>query len=370
MTISRAEMIFLHLLSASIYDKDIDLSLFRDIDDKTWREIASISIKQSVGALVADKALTLPEEYLPQKRLLINFVSHVEQTKSVNMRMIRSLCDMDKLLKEQGYPYILLKGLGNGINYPNPLLRTPGDIDLVLYDKDDYEKSKTWMASLGVEISSESILHYCIKYEGISIEIHKRVSYFGIMKLDKMFGEWEKRVFNAGVFPNADIDGMSVNVLPVEMNAFFIFQHLFRHFLNQGVGLRQVSDWVLFLENHKDDIDREAFAETARRYDLLYPMQVFAQAVVKYLGVDERIFPFEVEAKAKHSDLVMRDILKVGNFGFHRPGMKRPKNKILGMAHGYVVALERVASLGAISPKHMLNLPFSKVVNRLKASLK
>ena len=41
-------------------------------------------------------------------------------------------------------------------------------------------------------------------------------------------------------------------------NAFYIFVHLYYHFLQVGVGFRQICDWMLWLKRQEETIDGQA----------------------------------------------------------------------------------------------------------------
>ena len=99
-------------------------------------------------------------------------------------------------------------------------------------------------------------------------------------------------------------------------------------------------------------------------------MQVFARAAVKYLDAPEAIFPFPMIADCEHADWIIEDILHSGNFGFHRPGKQRPKEKMRGMWFSYKTTVGRSMKFGVISPEHIKVLPFKKLINRLKIGFK
>ena len=61
--------LFLHLLSAALWDRPADGLRFKGLEAGVWKKIAALAHKQSVSALVADKALSLPEESLPPREL-------------------------------------------------------------------------------------------------------------------------------------------------------------------------------------------------------------------------------------------------------------------------------------------------------------
>lgn len=362
--------LFLNLLSAAIWGKPADAKLFEGLDAKGWDAIVDMARRQSVSALIADKALSLPKESLPPRKLTLQFMVMIEQTEALNRKMIAVLKDLSQAYHAANFLFCLLKGLSNGVNYPLPLLRNAGDLDMFLYEEGDYEKSKEWVAAQGLEITDGHHMHYAFTKDGVYVENHRRITYFDHKKYDQLLKAWEEELKEKKNFTSVQIDGLTVQQLPVEMNAFFIFQHMFRHFVHLGVGFRQYCDWLVFLAKHKDEIDTASFTALAKSYALLYPMQVFARAAVKHLGATENIFPFEMIADNEHADWVIEDILHSGNFGFHRPGKQRPKEKLQGMWFSFKTTIGRSKKFGVISPEHSKILPIVKLINRLKIGLK
>jgi hypothetical protein len=363
--------LFLNLLASAIWDKPADAQLYESLDADGWKVIANMARRQSVSALIADKVLSLPKESLPPKEQRILFIAQIEQTKALNRKLTHILSELAEEYAAAGFPFVLLKGLSNGINYPDPLLRNPGDLDLWLYRADDYERSKGLISQKGFEIENESRMHYKFKVEDVSIENHRCITFFDHRKYDRRFKRWEKELVEKEDFNFIQIDdGPIVKQLPVEMNAFFIFQHMFRHFVNLGVGVRQFCDWLLFLSKYRGDIDSVSFTALAESYALLYPMQVFARAAIKYLHASESIFPFRMIPDEKYADRVMEDILESGNFGFYRPEKKRPKEKIQSMWFSYKSTIRRSIKFGRLSPEHSSILPYTKLIHRLKIGFK
>ncbi|WP_294082932.1 nucleotidyltransferase domain-containing protein [Proteiniphilum sp. UBA5384] len=364
------EKLFLHLLGTAIRNVPPDAALFKNVDAATWKKMERMAKKQSVSALIADKALSLPEGSLPPREQVMVCITQIEQTKALNRKMIHVLQKLVEEYAKEELPFVLLKGLSNGVNYPEPLLRNPGDIDLLIYRKGDYERSIEWIVGKGIKTEIGDHIHYKFDVDGISIENHCRITYFDHKKYDRLFAAWEKELSEKENFTSIEIGGATVRQLPVEMNAFFIFQHLFRHFVHLGVGFRQYCDWLLFLSTYRSEIDPGSFTRIAESYALLYPMQVFARAAVKYLDMPESIFPFEMITDDQHADMVMEDIFDSGNFGFHKPGKQRPVGKMQGMWFSYKNTVRRARRFGALSPEHSRILPFTKLIKRMKIGLR
>lgn len=360
------DSLFLHLLGAAIFDRPVDVSRIETLDALFWKKIIGLARRQSVSALIADTILSLSEEMLPPREQRFQLLKLIEQTQLMNGKVLSVLRTIMEEYAEQGIPSVLLKGPGNGANYPKPLLRNPGDLDLLLYRKGDYERAREWIAGKGIDIVDADGIHYKFERDGVSIENHRRITYFDHKKYDRLFRSIEENLKREENFYLSSIGDLTVQQLPVELNAFFIFQHLFRHFVHNGVGFRQFCDWILFLSKHRQEIDADSFTALSKSFALLYPMQVFARAAEKYLDVSPSIFPFATITDDKYADKVIEDILDSGNFGFHRSGKKRPAQKLLGMWFSYTTTLRRTMKFGALSPEHCQILPFTKLMHRLK----
>lgn len=76
--------------------------------------------------------------------------------------------------------FALFKGQANAINYPNPLLRTSGDIDLFLYQKGDYDKANQWVKESGYVYHVDYLRdgHRAFEIDGKLIENHKYITFF------------------------------------------------------------------------------------------------------------------------------------------------------------------------------------------------
>lgn len=361
---------FLHLLSCAIWNKSVNPSLFKDLSPEIWKTIYTFGRRQMVNILIIDKALTLPKECLSDEAMQFKFIADIQQTEALNRKMIKVLANIKEDYNKAGFPFLLLKGLSVAANYPSPLLRSAGDIDLYLYQKGDYEQSKDWIISNGYEIEDGGHMHYTYCREGIVIENHTRFTYFDNKKYDNLLRKQEQEIINKGNFPIVNIDGLHVQQLPIDINALFIFQHMFRHFVSSGVGLRQYSDWLLFLSKHRSQFNIDSFTTLAQSFALLHPMQLFARAAVKYLDAPEEIFPFPMIAHNKYVDMIFKELLQSGNFGYYRPGKQRPKGKYSGMWFSFKNTLSFSLKFGAISPEHIRILPYTKLLYRLKIGFK
>lgn len=95
-----------------------------------WMEMMSWAEQQAIVGIIymgikkADKSLGIPFDDLME---WIGYASQIEtQNRLLNDRCVKVV----KMFEDAGFKCCILKGQGNAMMYPQPLLRTSGDIDL------------------------------------------------------------------------------------------------------------------------------------------------------------------------------------------------------------------------------------------------
>lgn len=361
--------LFLELLRSAVWQRPANAGLFRGMGEEAWKSLADYSLKQSAVALIADAVSSLPPDSVPPKAVSIGLLLYADKIEESNQKLNRALGAISKDYESLGLPFVLLKGQGNAWYYPNPLHRSPGDLDLLFYRPGDYEKAKQWVVENEYRREEETLHHLGYYYKGVSVEIHHLLIYFTNEKYNKPLKGRFDEIIRRDKLETLRIDDYLINVLPAGFNAFYVFEHLFHHFIHTGIGVRQLCDWMLLLSARRSDIHRDDFTALARQFDLLNPMRVFAHACIKYLGAPPDIFPFDIGKDSRFSDLVMEDILYGGNFGFHREGFGPIDKKLKHKWHRYKQSVRRAWIFGKMSPAHIYYLPVNKFRVFLKARL-
>ena len=72
--------------------------------------------------------------------LFATWYSYTQKTKERNLELNRKSAWLQNWLSKQGFGSCILKGQGNALMYPDPLLRTSGDIDVWMWKK-EYDES-------------------------------------------------------------------------------------------------------------------------------------------------------------------------------------------------------------------------------------
>ena len=201
-------------------------------------------------------------------------------------------------------PYVVLKGTQAARYYPEPALRAQGDID-VMTGREDYEEACGQLLAAGFEENTVIpaggvIRHRGFIKDGIEVEVH---AYFAMLK-----GPEQARYMDDLIIDHIDPS----HVLPDPVNGLVILEHLSQH-LEEGIGLRQVIDWMMFAERCLNDQTWPDFRRMTDRTGLTGLAKAVSAVCVHYLGMTPGEYSADVD-----EDLCLRLIdyvMNSGNFG-------------------------------------------------------
>lgn len=344
---------FFNILKSSLWGTAIAVP--QDFDE--WGKVFALAKAQSVLGLVANAVLSDAEaaRRIPadvQKRLKAFVMSNMATHSMLNNTLIRVV----SLLDEAGVRSVLLKGQGLARNYPVPELRQCGDIDIYVgeesYSKACEQIDRIATKALPIDIR-ETVKHYEVIIGKITVEIHK---YTDVNASDYYNAIYQK-YSNAGMSSELrvlNIAGMQVNTPEDTFNSFYIFNHLWHHFLTSGVGLRQLIDWMLFIHKHGSTIDQPRLRSILDDMDLMGPWQAFGCVLVDELGLPASEFPFYDDRFGRKKTRILRRVLQEGNFGKERAyyGDRKGESYFVGKLKSLWYHFSRFVSLYIMFPSH------------------
>ena len=361
------ETLYLELLKASLLGQTPREESFAGLRAPLWEEVCTLSDRQHTTAMVADSILSLPEQLQPPRALRLKLLLQREQIEKRNDQVNRVLGAITAQYNSLDLPTLLLKGQGAALNWPVPAHRSPGDIDLFFFRKGgDYEKANRWVREQGVRCEQESVKHLGFDWHGVHIENHHVMATFDRPKYNRYYQEEEERLISAGNWKKEVIGGSEVLLLPSTFNACYLFVHLFHHFIHVGVSTRQLSDWLLLLQQKQQEIDHREAARLFDRLALSRPASLFAAAAVRYLEIPPELFPIPPAKESPYISRIMEDLLHGGHFGQYRPGKMRPTGLWSGRWHSYKQTIRRSLTMASLSPEHIPLLPIYKLKDRIK----
>lgn len=313
--------IFFALLRAGLWEKEVQLSSFGEIDFAGVKRLAE---EQSVVGLIAAGVDHLVD-MKPAKKDVLQFIGQAMQLEQRNTAMNRFIAVLVDKMRKEGICAILVKGQGIAQCYEHPLWRACGDVDLFLSD-DNYDKAKAFLSPFATSIELEGVesKHLGMTISQWVVELHGRL-YCGLSsRIDKQLDDVYNDSFFRGKVRLWKNGEMWMPLLAVENDVFYVFTHILQHFYKGGIGLRQICDWCRLLWTYRDSIDVTLLEQRLRRAKLMTEWKAFGAFAVNYLGMPVEAMPLYDENDSHKASLKRKAnricdfVMMSGNFGHNR----------------------------------------------------
>ena len=231
------------------------------IADMNWQQLYSFASKQSLLGFCFYGIERLGKEYPEElkqnpigRELLMTWMGKAQQIRRQNMKVNAVASKLFSMLREDGLRCCILKGQGNALMYPNPYSRTPGDIDV-------------WVNANREEITEYAKRHFNLEddirfhhlettMDGVPVELHFFPCSMNNPIYHARLQKWFRR--------NADLQCSNVVGLPdgagdiaiptSSFNVVYQLTHLYHHFFDEGIGMRQIIDYFLVVNDFSKNV--------------------------------------------------------------------------------------------------------------------
>lgn len=311
------ERMFFELIQVALGSRD---KLSRVPSAAQWEELYEEADRQAITGVLLHGIERLPKEHWPPLELKLQWIGDGEMIKAQNAHLDKQTAEVWKQLKKAGLEAAVLKGQGVATLYDSlqltvdsfqlGALRQSGDIDIWVLG--GYQKVCDYVQRTApTDDVAYHRFHYPI-FEDTEVELHFRPTLMRNLFDDRKLAKWYKS-FGAESFVYLEEKGIAVP--SAEFNRIFLLTHIYRHFLFEGVGLRQVMDLYFVLRNcHTDGTDDTDIRKTLRSFRMLR----FAEAVMWVLhtqfGLEEKYLICGMNEK--EGRFLLDEIMQTGNFGY------------------------------------------------------
>lgn len=149
--------------------------------------------------------------------------------------------------------------------------------------------------------------HLSFQWKGIVIENHNQLSPFSKKSYRVYFNKIvQQEIDDSEILLVRRISNCTVRELPTTLYAFFLLVHMSYHILEDGLGLRQVCDWILFLKEHHSQIDKLKFAIWMKHLGLTRLANAFGGICVEYLDLPESYIPFSLQRSSTYENCCLK----------------------------------------------------------------
>lgn len=322
-----------------------------------WSCLIRLADHQTITGLIAEVVPYLPESAQPSPQEKLRLHSRVTKVYQSHALLNRKVAEVKSLMDANGISSVLFKGQGMALNYSNPLSRQCGDIDLYVGDRYFVQAMNLLEPDKehGVRKYARQ-KHFNVNSEGVAIELHRVAEILPDRRANDLFRTWTVQSLEHSELRKVEIYGTEINLPPVDFDALYIMNHAWQHFMQGGIGLRQLCDWAVYLHRFHRQIDQTVLEENLKRFGLKRAWQIFASFVIIYLGLPVQECPLYTGEYDRKAAKVMGVIMQEGNFGKYSDMRKqsRPKGHFTGKLHSFRQNTIRMLKLMSVSPIDVL----------------
>lgn len=361
-TIIPSERQLLALVRASLWQEEAAEAWFSK-DRVDWQMIARLALEQTVGILVFEAALSLPQNLRPPKEWMQKAFCFIERNRRTHMILDGCLAEAVMRMQDEGINPVLLKGQAYARAYPRPDMRQCGDIDLYVGEQ-GYLQAYSVIEELGWKREEQFLpkaKHYGCWLRGIRIELHRVAAQLPSRSADRIFQEWSRKQI-IETEQSIDIGEKNIPVPTPFFDIVFVFLHLYHHFLYGGIGLRHICDWTMLLHAHAKEINQGELEQKLKEFNLLKAWKKFTPIAVELLGLPSEECPLYSSKNRSEAKRILSFILAEGNFGrAKQPDSIRPKGYLKGKLYSFKRHSARMYSKLWIDP-HTISMSYISYV--------
>ena len=226
-----------------------------------WRQLYTFVSNQAIIGFCFDGIERLGNEYSEELKknpierdLLMTWMGKAQQIRRQNTKVNTVASKLYSMLREDGLRCCILKGQGNALMYPNVYSRNPGDIDVWV----NASRSQiTDYAKKHFEIGDDIRFHHIeTSMDGVPVELH----FFPCSMNNPIYHARLQKWFRK----NADLqcshivglpDGAGDIAIPTKaFNVVYQLCHLYHHFFDEGIGMRQIIDYFLVVNDFSKNV--------------------------------------------------------------------------------------------------------------------
>ncbi len=297
------EKILLDILANNLFDAGRRVDLNEDNLNAVWCEAYTQAVTLMAFHNSENKILKSEKCGYIKKKL--------SQTLADNTKVDFEHIRICSIMKNAGIPCTILKGFASALYYPDPLMRSMGDVDFLI-DTDDFEKAAEALKNNKYESAEKgNDVHDIFIGKICRCEMHFQPS-----GIPKGKAGVKVRKYLSGLLENSETVRTELGEITVPStfhHGLIILLHMCHHLTGDGLGLRHLCDWAVFLSTIGEEKFLELFEKTFKDIGLWDFAKIMTFISCKYLGLPG--MNWAKDADKKLADYILIDIIIGGNFG-------------------------------------------------------
>ena len=297
---------FIDFLRYSLSDTNV---LPSGIDNIDWKVYLEFCAQQGIIGVIF-RGIERSEPKM-QQATLFEWIGQSESIKAQNMLTNKRMLTVNDYFRKRGYRSCILKGQANGLMYPQPEMRSPGDIDIWVEGERE--------GIIKLVLSETPDAHYSIHhvkmpvFKDVSVEVHYRPMYLTNWFTDKKLQRYIESIQERQFSNCKSLESGEIGVLTDEFNALYQILHMHAHFFSTRNNLKQLIDYYYLLRSRElRDTVKAEIAGRLKDFGVLKYAKGIMWIMKEVLGLEERLLI--VEKDEKIGRLIFGEVLKYGTY--------------------------------------------------------
>ena len=206
-----------------------------------------------------------------------------------------------------------------------PGLRISGDVDILIKPEDEKHVMKFLEErNFIVKEREKNSQNFTATHQKAGLfEIHVKLfdSEFDKHVLQGKFKVREP--FDKMITP----EGTEINKLGKNDGLYFAASHMIKHFVKDGLGLRQISDWLLYIKKYENEVDMNEFNSVIKELN-------FEKFINAMYTIGNKYFKMDFECEFENPEDILFDMDSGGSFGHNDKDRAKYKTKLLNNLYG------------------------------------
>ncbi|MBQ7850850.1 MAG: nucleotidyltransferase family protein [Clostridia bacterium] len=310
----------LALLGTALFGKELKLPEMVD-----WQAVLREMQLHAVHGLAADLIVTLEGV---DAEVRSQWVKRTGQSVQRFYHVLHEQQEAVALLEQAGFRPAVLKGASAAQYYPEPAYRAMGDSDLLL-PGDAADRAAELLAAHGyqrIPAKQAAPRHVALTKNGVKFELHRSFCTMADGQLADAFDQL--LIGGLKALRRQELCGYAFPALPQMLEGLVLLEHANHHMLS-GIGLRQMLDWLVFVDRAVDDESWSAvFRPKLQEFGLERYAMVIARMGQLYFGLRTQGRTWCAGADEDSCAQLLAFVMDCGNFGV-KYGRRRAASNVM-----------------------------------------
>ena len=324
-------------------------SFRKDPTPKDWNMMFRMARKQALIGVCYDGVCRVPEHQRPPQDVMETWSRLTEKIAAIYRLHLYRTEELVSILEENGMHGCLLKGTALSRLYPIPERRMCGDIDVLVTGT-----HRSILKTLRKSYHPYDIVYQECKadfFPDVEVEIH-----FHPVKMYNPFLNARLQRYLKKESPIRE--GETLTMPSPRFDAVFCMAHMFHHYLEGGIGMRQMMDYYYTLRV-LDPADREPVMKALRQLGMGRFTAAMMESLWFNFGLEEEYLLCPRDPKLGRK--LMEETLRGGNFGVKDKRNYQTMNE--SRLHRFFRKSSRVLSYFSQYPREVAWAPYARLVH-------